>query len=95
MKLTFVELTGFRGFRDKIRFDLPSGFLIVMGRNGSGKSRLLDAIDFAITGTLNKFVVKEARGEGLDEHIWWMGDGKPEAHYVSWGFVDDGGNILS
>jgi DNA repair exonuclease SbcCD ATPase subunit len=91
MKLVFVELAGFRGFRDKTRFDLPNGFLIVSGRNGSGKSTLLDAIDFAITGTINKFAVKEARGGGLDEHIWWVGDGKPEAHYVSVGFMDESG----
>jgi DNA repair exonuclease SbcCD ATPase subunit len=91
MKLAFVEMAGFRGFRDKTRFDIPSGFLILSGRNGSGKSTLLDAIDFAITGTINKFAVKEARGGGLEEHIWWVGDGKPEAHYVSVGFIDDDG----
>jgi len=92
MKLAFVEMAGFRGFRDKIRFDLPSGFMILSGRNGSGKSTLLDAIDFAITGTINKFAVKEARGGGLEEHIWWVGDGKPEAHYVSVGFIDEDGS---
>jgi DNA repair exonuclease SbcCD ATPase subunit len=92
MKLTFVEMAGFRGFRDKTRFDIPGGFLILSGRNGSGKSTLLDAIDFAITGTINKFAVKEARGGGLEEHIWWVGDGKPDAHYVSVGFIDDDGN---
>jgi chromosome segregation protein len=91
MKLDFVELTGFRGFRDKTRFDFPGGFIVLSGRNGSGNSTLLDAIDFAITGSINKFSVKEARGGGLDEHIWWVGEGKPEAHYVSVGFVADDG----
>ena len=92
MKLQYVEMAGFRGFRDKTRFDLPGGFAIVLsGRNGTGKSTLLDAIDFAITGTINKFSVKEARGGGLDEHIWWVGEGKPEAHYVSIGFIGDDG----
>jgi DNA repair exonuclease SbcCD ATPase subunit len=91
MKLEFIELAGFRGFRNKTRFDLPGGFTVLSGRNGSGKSTLLDAIDFAITGTINKFSVKEARGGGLDEHIWWVGEGKSEAHYVSVGFIADGG----
>lgn len=91
MKLDFVELAGFRGFRDKTKFDLPGGFTVLSGRNGSGKSTLLDAIDFAITGTINKFSVKEARGGGLDEHIWWVGEGNPEAHYVSVGFIAEGG----
>jgi DNA repair exonuclease SbcCD ATPase subunit len=91
MKLEFVELAGFRGFRDKTRFVIPSGFSVLSGRNGSGKSTLLDAIDFAITGTINKYSVTEARGGGLDEHICWVGGGKIDAHYVSVGFVDDSG----
>lgn len=91
MKLEFVELAGFRGFRDKARFDLASGFTVLCGRNGTGKSTLLDAVDFAITGTINKFSVKGPRGGGLDEHIWWVGGGKAEAHFVSVGFVSDRG----
>jgi chromosome segregation protein len=91
MKLEFVEMVGFRGFRDKIRFQLHAGFAVLSGRNGTGKSTLLDAIDFALTGNINKFAVKEARGGGLEQHIWWVGDGKPEAYYVSVGFVGDDG----
>jgi chromosome segregation protein len=92
MKVSFVELCGFRGFREKVRFDLPSGFVVLNGRNGSGKSTILDAIDFAITGTITKFSVRGARGGGLDEHIWWVGSGKPEAHYVSVGLQDADGD---
>jgi chromosome segregation protein len=89
MKISFVELCGFRGFKEKVRFDLPNGFVVLNGRNGSGKSTILDAIDFAISGTINKFSTRNARGGGLDEHIWWVGRGKPEAHYVKVGFVDE------
>jgi chromosome segregation protein len=92
MKVSFVELCGFRGFREKVRFDLPSGFAVINGRNGSGKSTILDAIDFAVTGTITKFAVRGARGGGLDEHIWWVGSGKPEAHYVSVGLDDGNGD---
>jgi DNA repair exonuclease SbcCD ATPase subunit len=74
MKLEYVELAGFRGFRDKTRFDLPPGFVVLSGRNGTGKSTLLDGVDFALTGTINKFAVKEAKGGGLQDHIWWVGD---------------------
>jgi DNA repair exonuclease SbcCD ATPase subunit len=91
MKLEFVEVAGFRGFRDKTRFDLPAGFAILSGRNGSGKSTLLDAIDFAITGNINKFSVETARGGGLADHIWWLGDTPASAHYVSVGFVSGDG----
>ena len=76
----------------KVRFDLPSGFAVINGRNGSGKSTILDAIDFAVTGTITKFAVRGARGGGLDEHIWWVGSGKPEAHYVSVGLDDGNGD---
>lgn len=91
MKLDFVEIAGFRGFRDKARFELPSGFAVLSGRNGAGKSTVLDAIDFALTGTINKFSVRNARGGGVDEHVWWVGGGKPDTHFVSVGFVDADG----
>ena len=89
MKLEFVEISGFRGFRDKVRFELARGFSVLNGHNGTGKSTVLDAIDFALTGTINKFSVKAAKGGGLDEHIWWVGSGKAETHSVSVGFVND------
>ena len=41
MKLTFVEIAGFRGFKDKTRFDMPGGFVVLTGRNGVGKSTVL------------------------------------------------------
>ena len=89
MKLEFVELAGFRGFREKTRLDLPMGFTVLSGNNGAGKSTVLDAIDFALTGTINKFNVREAKGGGLEEHIWWVGSGGAAAYYVSVGFVDE------
>jgi chromosome segregation protein len=89
MRLGFIEIAGFRGFKDKIRFDLPGGFVVLTGRNGVGKSTVLDAVDFVLTGTINKYEVTEAKGGGLYDHIWWVGDGIPEDHYVRVGFIDD------
>jgi len=91
MKLEYVELAGFRGFRDKTRFDLSPGFVVLSGRNGTGKSTLLDAVDFALTGTINKFAVTEAKGGGLLDHIWWVGEGTASEHFVTIGFVDEEG----
>jgi chromosome segregation protein len=91
VKLDYVELAGFRGFRDKTRFELPSGFAVLSGRNGTGKSTLLDAVDFALTGTINKFAVKEAKGGGLVDHIWWVGEGAASEHHVAVGFVNEQG----
>jgi chromosome segregation protein len=95
MKLDFVEIAGFRGFRNKVRFDIPAGFAVFTGRNGVGKSTVLDAVDFALTGTINKFVVKNARGGGLDEHVWWVGSGRADEHYVTVGFTDGSGGAFS
>lgn len=91
MKLDFVEFEGFRGFRRRARFDVPAGFVIVAGRNGVGKSTVLDAIDYALTGNINKYDVEKAKGGGLHEHLWWVGEGVADKHYVTVGFVDRAG----
>src|SRR5437763_14982520 len=94
MKLRFVEMTGFRGFRDRTRFEFPNGFAVLTGRNGAGKSTVLDAIDYALTGTINKFSVKGAKGGGLQDHIWWLGRGQAQELSVSVGFGGDHGGTL-
>jgi DNA repair exonuclease SbcCD ATPase subunit len=91
MKLAFVEMAGFRGFKGKTRFDLAAGFVVLTGRNGVGKSTVLDAIDFVLTGTINKYEVRAAKGGGLDSHIWWVGGDVPQGNYVTIGLVDEGG----
>ncbi len=91
MRLAFIELAGFRGFKDKTRFDLPGGFVVLTGRNGVGKSTVLDAVDFVLTGSINKYAVKGAKGGGLDEHVWWVGEGSPEKQYVTVGLTDENG----
>ena len=94
MRLAFIEIAGFRGFKEKARFDLPAGFAVLTGRNGVGKSTVLDAVDFVLTGTINKYVVTDAKGGGLDEHLWWVGEGTAENHYVTIGFVDNDGRLF-
>lgn len=91
MKIEFVEVSGFRGFKDRTRFELPAGFAVLTGHNGAGKSTVLDAIDFALTGSINKYTVRNARGGGLDDHIWWVGSGQAKEHMVSVGFIKDDG----
>lgn len=94
MKLTFIEIAGFRGFKEKTRFDLASGFVVLAGRNGVGKSTVLDAVDFAFTGSINKYAVKDAKGGGLDQHIWWIGEDLSQNQYVSVGFIDQDGQEI-
>ena len=91
MRISFVEISGFRGFKEKTRLDFPAGFAVITGRNGAGKSTVLDAVDFALTGTIDKYAVKSAKGGGLDKHIWWVGDGSPSRQCVTIGFLGEDG----
>lgn len=92
MKLAFVEVAGFRGVRDRLRVEIPTSFAVVTGRNGVGKSTLLDAIDFALTGTISKYGVRNAKGGGLEDHIWWVGKGIANQSFVRAGFVRNDGS---
>lgn len=92
MRLDFIEICGFRGFMDLVRINFGRGFTVITGRNGVGKSTLCDAVEFAITGTIDKYAVEKAAKESLSDYIWWRGEGVPNAHYVTASFVDDSGN---
>lgn len=91
MRLDYVEVCGFRGFRDKIRVDFGRGFTVIAGRNGVGKSTLCDAVEFAITGLIEKYIVEKAAKESLADYLWWRGEGRPQAHYVTAAFIRDDG----
>jgi chromosome segregation protein len=91
MKLSFIEVAGFRGFRDKLRVELEGGFTVICGRNGVGKSTLCDAIEFGLTGAIDKYRVEKAAKESLADYLWWRGSGTAAAHYVSLGFRDESG----
>lgn len=91
MKIDFVEVCGFRGFRDKVRVDFGAGFTIITGRNGVGKSTLCDAIEFAVLGEIGKYSIESAAKETVKDYVWWRGDGTPTAQYVTAAFSDASG----
>lgn len=91
MRLDFVEICGFRAFRDVARITFGRGFTVITGRNGVGKSTVCDAVEFAITGSIDKYSVEKAAKESLSDYLWWRGEGVPVAHYVIASFVDDDG----
>lgn len=87
MRLTFVEICGFRGYRKRVRIDFARDFTIIDGRNGVGKSTLFDAIEFAITGALSKYGDMKSAGETVADYLWWTGEGPPPSdRYVEVGF---------
>lgn len=95
MKLASVEVCGFRGFRDRLHIDFGAGFTILTGRNGVGKSTLCDAVEFALTGKIDKYRVETSARESMSDYLWWRGDGTPEAHYVTVVFSRDDGTDFS
>ncbi|UCI23980.1 AAA family ATPase [Mesorhizobium sp. B2-8-5] len=95
MRLDYVEVCGFRGFREKVRVDFGLGFTVITGRNGVGKSTLCDAVEFAILGEIAKYGIETAAKETVRDYIWWRGDGSPSNHYVTVAFVDCDGKQFS
>ncbi len=46
--LRALELSGFKSFADRTRFEFPRGISVVVGPNGSGKSNLVDAVKWVL-----------------------------------------------
>ena len=90
MKLASIEIAGFRGVKQALSIQCPSGFLVIVGRNGSGKSTVCDAVEFCLTGNIRPTSHKE-KGETIADYLWWRGRGAVSNRFVRVGFVDDKG----
>jgi DNA repair exonuclease SbcCD ATPase subunit len=52
MRLTGLDISGFRAFTQEIHFDLAADAVIIVGSNGQGKTSFFDAILWALTGSV-------------------------------------------
>jgi len=97
MRLRYVYLHGFRGYRKPVRIDFADSFTIIDGRNGVGKSTIFDAVEFALTGTISKYLDAKADGESVTDYIWWTGpDGQEDNlsdYFVEVGFGEESGSF--
>jgi len=48
MRLTRLEIHGFKSFADRTSLELPAGLTAIVGPNGCGKSNVIDAVKWAL-----------------------------------------------
>jgi chromosome segregation protein len=94
IRLEHIEICGFRGIRQRLSLDFSTGFTVLTGANGSGKSSILDAIEFAIAGSISKYEDGSGeKGEKSSAYEWWRGSKPADDRYVRLQLVDDAGHI--
>jgi AAA domain len=62
-----IKIEEFRGIRD-LTIDLGSANFAVCGPNGTGKSGIVDALEFALTGTISRLAGKGRGALSVKEH---------------------------
>lgn len=93
MKIKHIKISGFRGIRDTIDLELTQGFVVICGRNGTGKSSICDAVELSLTGTIRGGSTFKETGESFQDYLWWRGNGVATSQHISIDFVDENGRI--
>jgi energy-coupling factor transporter ATP-binding protein EcfA2 len=68
MKILELKIKDVRGIRDEMFFEPNGENLVIFGPNGTGKSAVVDAIDFLFTGDISRLTGRGTRGMTLKEH---------------------------
>jgi len=91
MRIARLSISGFRGVLHPLHLDFPTGFVVLSGRNGAGKSSVCDAIEFTLTGTITKYARESEKGEDVADYLWWRGNSPAAERYVTLTLTNDAG----
>jgi recombinational DNA repair ATPase RecF len=81
MKILELEMENVRGIRKKIILTPDGENVVIYGPNGTGKSAIVDAIDFLFTGDISRLSGRGSRGMSLKDHGSHV-DAKPKDSVV-------------
>ena len=95
MRFSALRIAGFRGLRDPMEILFPSGFAVLSGRNGTGKSSICDAIEFALTGSITKYSEGSEKGEDVNDYLWWRGSQSAKEKYVTLELINSAGETTT
>ena len=62
-----IQIENFRGIRN-LRLDLGSESFVIVGPNGTGKSGIVDALEFVLTGNVSRLGGRGSGELGLSSH---------------------------
>ncbi|MCX7817154.1 MAG: chromosome segregation protein SMC [Syntrophales bacterium] len=66
MRLTRIEIFGFKSFRDRVIFDFPGGITAIVGPNGAGKSNFVDALRWV----MGEQRIRSLRGKSMQDVLF-------------------------
>lgn len=78
MKLSQLQMTGFKSFRNSTSIYFDKGITGIVGPNGCGKSNIVDAILWAMGGA----TAFQLRGRQMEDIIFSGSHQYPHSHYV-------------
>ena len=68
MKLVDLEVINVRGIKSKLCLNSNGENIVIFGPNGTGKSAVIDAIDFLFSGSIKRLSGRGSKGMSLKEH---------------------------
>lgn len=85
-KLSRIKVKSFRGFQEEQSFDFGDHFTFIYGRNGTGKSSLVDAIEFSLLDNIQEAKYKRIDVKEYIKNIYTQSGIQP----ILYGSTSDG-----